>query len=282
MTQHGVTRRGMAGLGLLLAGCSPAGILNDLAPRRLVADGVAYGELPRQRLDVYAPERPRGPAPVLVFLYGGGWTDGERSLYRFLGAAFAAHGFVTMIPDYRLYPAVRFPDFLRDCALALAWARRHGPEYGGAAGPLWLMGHSAGAYNAAMLALDPAWLGAVGLQPATALRGCIGLAGPYDFLPLYSATLAAIFAPAGNLQLTQPIHFVDGRNPAMLLLAGLADTTVLPDNTQRLTARIRAAGGAVQERLYPRIDHIEIVGAIAEPVRFLAPTLRDCLAFMAA
>ncbi len=143
------------------------------------------------------------------------------------------------------------------------------------------MGHSAGAYNAAMLALDPAWLGAVGETPRGAVRGLLGLAGPYDFLPLPDATLRAIFAPAdADLARTQPITFAGPAAPPSLLLAGAADTTVNPANTRRLAARLRAAGVFVEERLYPGIGHVELIGSIAGPLHFLAPTLRDCLAFM--
>ena len=143
------------------------------------------------------------------------------------------------------------------------------------------MGHSAGAYNAAMLALDAQWLGAVGLD-RQALRGTVALAGPYDFLPLDTDELRTIFGPADQLARTQPINFVDGRAAPMLLLAGSADTTVDPANTLRLAARIRAAGGSVQDRIYPGLQHEELVGSLGEPLRFLAPTLRDSVAFMQA
>ncbi len=268
---------------LLLAGCSPLGIINGLAPDRLVARSIAYGEGPRRRLDVYAPSAhpaPDASHPVVLFLYGGAWDTGERAMYRFVGGALAALGFVVMIPDYRLYPQVHYPEFLLDCAQALAWTRRHGPGFGGAAAPPYLLGHSAGAYNAAMLALDPRWLGAVGLTPRSDLSGMAGLAGPYDFLPLDSDELRRIFAPGRPLRSTQPIAHVDGRNPPMLLLAGGADRVVRPANTLRLAQQVRQAGGPVEARLYRGIDHVEILGAFAGPLRFLAPSLRDCASFM--
>jgi acetyl esterase/lipase len=264
---------------LTAVGCSPVKILNGLAPDRLVADGVAYGGNPRQKLDIYRPSGTAGPFPVVVFLYGGGWNGGDRAMYRFVGGALADHGLVTVIPDYRVFPEVRFPSFLEDNAAALRWTRDHIGTYGGAAGPFFLMGHSAGAYDAAMLALDAAWLGAVGMDRAD-LRGTIGLAGPYDFLPLHSDELRSIFGPPAQLPLTQPINFVDGKASPMLLLAGDKDTTVDPANSTRLAARIRQAGGVVEERIYPGIQHEEIVGSIGVPLRFLAPTLRDCLSFM--
>ncbi len=264
---------------LAAAGCSPVQILNGLAPSRLAAKGVPYGEGPRRTLDIYAPDGKAGPYPVLVFLYGGGWDSGDKDMYSFVGGPFAANGFVTIIPDYRLYPEVRFPGFLQDCAAAIRWTRDNIGRHGGAAGPIYLMGHSAGAYNAAMIGLDGQWLEQAGLS-RTDLRGVLGLAGPYDFLPLHSEELKTIFGPADQLARTQPINFVDGRAPPMLLLAGQDDTTVKPGNTTRLASRIRSAGGSAEERLYPGIGHLELIGSIGQPLRFLAPTLRDCLAFM--
>ncbi|MGI4793304.1 MAG: alpha/beta hydrolase, partial [Janthinobacterium lividum] len=201
-------RRAFATLGvpaaLLLAGCSPVRILNTLAPDRLVATDIAYGNDPRQRLDVYRPHG-RGPFPVMMFLYGGSWDSGARAMYRFLGDAFAASGILTVIPDYRLYPQVRYAEILADCAGALAWTRRNAVRYGGRAAPPALIGHSAGAYNAAMLALDRSLLAAVGLSPRADLSRVVGLAGPYDFLPLHTDVLRQIFGPGPALPATQPI-----------------------------------------------------------------------------
>ncbi len=274
-------RRGLgAGAGgLLLSGCSPASVLNVLAPDRLAAEGVRFGLEVRQRLDIYRPTG-SGPFPVMMFLYGGAWDSGDRAMYRFVGDAFAAHGILTVIPDYRLWPQVRYPVFLQDCALALAWTRANIAGYGGLPSAPALIGHSAGAYNSAMLALDPSLLGAVGLSPSRDLSRVVGLAGPYDFLPLHSDELRAVFGPGPAGPSTQPISHVDGRNPPMLLAAGTADGTVMPANTIRLAARIRADAGPVEERLYPGVDHLGIVGAIARPLRSLAPTLHDCLAFL--
>ncbi len=291
VARPGIARRALGGMGLLLAaGCSPARVLNDLAPRRLVAEDVPYGDGPRRTLDVYAPDpgAATSPPPVVVFLYGGGWKDGGKATYRFVGGALAQRGAVVVIPDYRLYPQVRYPDFLRDCAAAVRWAcenaallaaSRSAARAGAAGGAVFLMGHSAGGYNAAMLAFDARWLGAQGLRPREALRGLIGLAGPYDFLPLHTAELASIFGGADRID-TQPITYAGTLGPPAFLAAGSADTTVMPANTLRLAARIRAAGGFVEERIYPGVGHAEIIGAMAAPLRFLAPSLRDTLGFL--
>ncbi len=272
--------------GLLLSGgagvacLSPATVLNGLAlgPCRRVR-GIPYGPGPRRMLDVYTPRHAQ-TAPVAVFYYGGSWQEGGKALYRFVGAALAARGVVTIIPDYRLYPQTRFPGFLEDSAAAFAWARRHAPAYGGDPSRVFVMGHSAGAYNAAMLALDPAWLAAHGLSPHQHIAGVIGLAGPYDFLPLTSPALRAIFGAPEHLARTQPINFVSSLAPPAFLAAGKADTVVDPGNSRRLAARLAAAGGLVQLKLYPGLGHRRLAGALSPVLRGLGPVLADCLAFI--
>ena len=191
------------------AGCGPA-LLNALVPEggyRLERD-LAYGDLARQRLDVYLPEGLAGPAPVVVFFYGGRWESGAKGAFRFVGQALASRGFVAVIPDYRRYPEVRFPTFVEDGAAAVAWVRRNIGELGGDPGSLHLAGHSAGAHIAALLALDHHYLAEVGVD-RSAVTSFVGLAGPYDFLPLDDPTLEAIYA-VEDMGATQPISFERG------------------------------------------------------------------------
>ncbi|HKT54800.1 MAG TPA: alpha/beta hydrolase [Caulobacteraceae bacterium] len=265
-----------------LMGCSAATAVNVLQPKDGVAAtrDIAYGPGPRGRLDVYRPADANGRAPVVVFIYGGGWDHGVKADYVFVGEALARQGLVTIIPDYRLYPEVRWPDFLRDNAKAVAWAKTNAAAYGGDPSRIFLMGHSAGAYDAVMLAEDRRWLGEVGLDPRRDLRGVVGLAGPYDFLPLHSASLKAIFGPTDQLADTQPINHVNGEAPPLFLAAGSADTVVEPGNTVRMAAKVRAAGGQVETRYYSGLSHVLIVGALARPLQFLAPVLNDTADFI--
>ena len=266
----------------LLSACSPVSVLNALAPTSGITEttNLRYAPGDRHELDIYAPSGRAERAPVVVFIYGGGWKDGDKSEYRFVAAALAARGFLTVVPDYRLFPAVRFPAFLQDNAAAVAWTKAHVAAYGGDPDRIFLMGHSAGAYNVAMLTLDKQWLAADGLDPDRDIAGMIGLAGPYDFLPLHDPELEEIFAPAGDLRLSQPITFTRGNAPPIFLAAGTADTTVLPRNTQHLTAAIRQDGGRVEERLYPGVNHTKIIGAMAGGLRWLAPSLADATGFL--
>lgn len=270
-----------------LGGCSPAGVLNAAVSHKnfRAENGLAYGSAPRQKLDVYMPgaasASPTGShgRPVVVFFYGGSWQSGSRDSYLFVGAALASRGFVAVVPDYRTWPETAFPGFIDDAAAAVRWARDHAAEFGGDPSRIFLMGHSAGAHIVMLLATDNRYLAAQQMSKHD-LSGVIGLAGPYDFLPLKDATLEEIFPPELRAA-SQPINFVSGDEPPAFLAAGERDTTVDPGNTDRFAAKLRAAGDTVEVKHYPRIGHALLVGAIAAPLRGFAPVLDDTSAFIA-
>ncbi|MBX3428984.1 MAG: alpha/beta hydrolase [Hyphomonadaceae bacterium] len=239
---------------------------------------LAYAEGPRHGLDVYAPEDASG-RPVIVFIYGGSWSSGNKNDYAFAGAAFASRGFVTLIPDYRLVPDVRFPSFVEDCAAAVRWAADHAEDYGGDPSRIVLVGHSAGAYNAMMLALDAHFLRDAGVDAAN-VRGAVGLAGPYDFLPFDVDATRNAFGRAPEPDMTQPVHFARRDAPPLLLLWGEADTTVGVRNIRGLETAIYEAGGRVETKTYPDVDHVDIMLALSRPLRGRAPTLADIAEFV--
>jgi acetyl esterase/lipase len=262
-----------AGGALALPGCSPARIAQALTPSEgyAVRRDIAYGPLPRHRVDLYTPEAGAADAPLLVFLHGGAWRNGSKDTYGFLGEAFASRGIATAVPNYRLYPEVRFPDFVADCALAMGWAQE-APDL--PRGARVLAGHSAGAHIAMLLALDPRWLA---VKPAAV----VGIAGPYDFLPLRrGGFLADLFGGTDRTE-TQPITFGGNPGPPMLLLHGLADRTVLPEQSERLAARRRAAGHEARLVTYADVGHIDIIGSLLAPLRPVAPpVLGDIAGFV--
>lgn len=286
-----ITRRSLLGalcvtplLAVPFTGCSTLGVFDTLVPKdggaRLVGGNLTYGPESRQRLDVYAPDDNIRPSGILVFVYGGSWSSGSKDDYGFVGRAFAARGYVTIIFDYRLVPEVRYPAFVEDSAKAVAWAYRNAGRYGSDLQRLYLMGHSAGAYNAAMVALAPEFLRAEGLSP-TVIRAFAGLSGPYDFLPLDVEASRAAFAGVEKLGATQPVNRVSRGSfaPPMLLVTGDADDTVLPRNTKNLAAVLRDTGHRVEEIYYPGVDHAGTLLAIARPLRGRAPVVDDIVRF---
>ncbi len=270
-----------------LTACAPVRVLNALASAsggHTVDRDVAYGPLARQALDVYAPSAaaPTGGWPVVVFFYGGSWNSGARADYAFVGSALAARGMLTLVADYRLYPDVRYPEFLRDSALALAWGLNQAARLGGNPARVFVMGHSAGGYNAAMLALDPRWLAATGHRPAE-LAGWIGLAGPYDFFPTDNPDAQPVFFHPNYPPNAQPIEFGHLHAVPTFLGAPVNDHLVSPTrSTRSLAAKLAAAGTPVTLRMYERASHATLIGAFAPPLRWVGPVLDDVTAFIAA
>jgi acetyl esterase/lipase len=259
-----------------LSGWSGLDLLDALVPRSgYVADtDLAYGEGARRRLDIYRPATAiLAAAPVIVFFYGGNWESGARRHYRFVGQSFASRGFVTVVPDYRLYPEVRYPGFVEDGAAAVLWVARNIARFGGDPARIVLAGHSAGAHTALMLALNPAFLGA----DRTTVAGAVGLAGPYDFKP--RGRNRDILDADGGGPSSMPIDYADGAGPPVLLLTGDADPTVSPANSTRLAARIRERGGRVRVIEYRGAGHSKIIAALAAPLSWLLPVRQDVAAF---
>ena len=274
-------RRLFALLPLLLGACSPLTAFNTVVPKdragAAIARNQAYGAHPRQRIDIYAPRKlaPGARVPVIVWFYGGSWNSGAKEGYAFAGRALASRGFVVAIPDYRLVPEVRYPAFLEDSAAAVRWVRANIAAHGGDPDRLVLAGHSAGAYNAAMLSLDPRWLG----SDRAAVKGLAGLAGPYNFLPLDIAATRNAFGHVADLPQTQPVSHAGAGDPPALLVAGADDRLVRPRQTILLAERLRAAGVTAETRLYPGVGHIGVMTALARPLRGKAPVLDDVATF---
>ena len=259
--------------------CSPLKTFNAIAPKdpgsRQAASGIAYGTDERQKLDVYVPEGDATDRPVIVFFYGGSWNSGTRAGYDFVGRALASRGFVTMVPDYRLVPQVRYPAFVEDGAAAVRWAQAHAADYGGDPERMVLVGHSAGAYIAAMLAVDERWLG----QDRGAVKGLVGLAGPYDFVPFDVAASQEAFGQWPNATETQPVTWAGAGDPPALLLTGADDETVQPRNSRALQAKLTANGVNARVKEYPDIGHMNILLALSRPLRGKAAVLDDIVDF---
>ena len=287
---YSLPRRSFFGmLPALLTACSAVDVLNATVPTdtyRLISSS-SYGVQPRQNVDVYLPSqslvdksRAANGSPLVVFFYGGSWSSGERADYRFVGEALASEGFVVAVADYRLSPDVRYPVFLQDSALAVRWAFDNAEKYGANPKNIYVMGHSAGAYNAAMLALDKRWLKAVNLNPAD-LAGWIGLAGPYDFLPIGDRKTQVAFQWPDTPADSQPMVHASKASPPALLIAPTEDKSVDPQrSTVALAERLRSSGVQVESQLYDSVGHVTLVASMAKVLRGRAPVLERVSGFI--
>lgn len=274
--------RSIALIPLMATGaCSSVDVLNTLssASSHKATVDVAFGPLPRHQLDIYQPTG-QASHPVVVFFYGGSWNRGERKDYAFIGHSLASRGYLTIIPDYRLYPEVRYPDFLHDNARAVAWVQANVGKYGGDPGKMIVMGHSAGAYNAAMMALDDRWLAPYQLKPSM-FKAWVGVSGAYNFLPIGTPDVQPVFFHPNYPKDSQPIDFASANAPASFLATSPEDDLINPRrNTFALADRLRQAGVPTRLKTYATVDHISIIASMAWPLRFKSPLLDDIDAFL--
>jgi acetyl esterase/lipase len=239
---------------------------------------VSYGPDQAQQLYIY-PNRGKAPLPVLIFVHGGSWSSGDPADYGFVARNFAPRGFVVVLAGYRLGAKGRFPGMVEDTAAGVAWVHRHIGDYGGDPERIVLMGHSAGAYNAAMVALDRRWLQRAGIDPGV-VKGVVGLAGPYDFYPFGSEMARNALGGWHTPEETQPATYARADAPPMLLLTGADDTVVKPRNTVSLTRALSAAGSPAEPLILPGIDHAGVLVALARPFDFNPEVKNAVFAFL--
>lgn len=264
---------------LVVGSCSTTALVNLISPTDHYTKiaNVSYGDLERQKLDIYVPNEEIRNNILIVFFYGGSWDSGSKNKYKFVASALTEQGYTVVIPDYRLYPEVIFPEFMHDAARSIAWLQTNHQDLKYIE-HTFLAGHSAGAQIASLLATNEQYLKSAGAN-VQSLVGCIGLAGPYNFLPLSSKRLKEIF-PEKIRENSQPINFLDGNEMPFLLLHGLNDTTVLPRNSETFADKISRLRGKVTAKYYPNVGHVEIIKPFVNGFDASVPTVRDINKFI--
>jgi acetyl esterase/lipase len=271
----------IAGVGVATFFYSPALLvdrIDRIASRsdlQKIGDDIAFGKAPLHRLDIWSTaQKANKPKPVLVFFYGGGWANGTRTEYSYAARPFVEAGYIVVLPDYRKVPEVRFPGFVEDSAAAVKWVQANIAKYGGDPNRVSVAGHSAGGYNALMLALDPQWLGDRPVQAA------ISLAGAADFYPFTSKRAIEAMGQAPNPAATQPVNFVRKDAPPILLIHGSEDTVVRIRNAESLYAKQKAAGGTIAIKPLAGADHNDLVLSLSTLFRGRYPVVAESVAFL--
>lgn len=261
---------------LLLAQCGPVDVLNAVTPDKSIAsvETIAFASGPRQSLDLYTPKTPKDGAPIIVFIYGGSWDTGAKEDYKFAAEAFTSAGYSVAVPDYRLYPDVVYPAFIEDVAMAASWTAQRFPGR-----PLALIGHSAGAHSALMLALETPFLQNQGVERCQTIAAAVGLSGPYGALPLKREPFITIF-PERMTGQDAPLNNVSAKTPPIFLATGLKDTKVLPANTISLADELEEAGADVTLTPYRDLDHVDTVKLLADFFADESSLRSDVLGFL--
>lgn len=263
-----------------LTGCQPTRIINQLTPRDdfTLSRDLSYGSDPRHRLDLYVPKGPVNHRSVIVFVHGGSWDSGDKDQYLFVGQAFASLGYVTAIPNYRLFPQVQYPEFVDDIARAVVSLKQHLAQQACAdGGSIVLVGHSAGAHTASLIATDPRYL--TRNQVEAEFRAWIGIAGPYD-LPLDDPAVLGKFDNRIDDRETNAVGLAAPGTPPTLLIHGGKDVTVGIHHTESLRAKLDQQGVPHEVRIYPGTNHTRVIAALASSLRFLNPIYQDVDSFL--
>jgi acetyl esterase/lipase len=263
-----------------LSGCSSLDMVNAFTPSpNGLPVTLSYGSSERQRVDVYQAGRRK---PLVIFFYGGSWNSGSRTDYRFVARAFNDLGYSVAIPDYRLTPEALYPDFLKDSAQAISLLINRAEEFGADPQRVILVGHSAGAYNAMMVALDQRWLSPEDRQR---IRGVIGLASPVNFLPIQLPAARLAFHWPNTPRDSQPIEHVSSSSPPILFINANNDPLVDPRiNSIAMAEKLRAANVYVEVENFDgplgMINHARLVATLSPTFQFLSPTLDKSRVFI--
>lgn len=227
----------------------------------------------RQTLDIY-PSKKIPNAPVLFFIHGGGWTEGDKSMYSHIGDYFSNHGYCIVIINHRQSPEIKHPDHTKDAAMAFIWTKKHIDSYGGNAERISLMGHSSGGHIAALLASDPSYLQNYGYSPKEIYK-FVGISGVYSI----------------NLMITLPIYYhvfndVDHESaspsnysPAcpVLLIYGENDYVSMPKQSASFYDKIMRSNGYCEVFVANDENHDSIINNVCKSEKIFVKKIIDFL-----
>lgn len=228
-------------------------VVSDL---RYIAKGAyAYN---KDKLDIYIPEG-KASFPVAVSIHGGSLTEGDKSGETHIGNTLARAGVGTVVINYRLTPIVSHPGHIEDAAEAFAWVQHHIHEYGGDPANVFVIGHSAGAYLAALLALDPRYLKVHGLSPQD-IRGVVPVSAFYDVEQVAPDRPLQIWGDDPNTwRAASPVRYLKTNSPPFLILYADRDEPWRQEQNREMAAALLKAGHQkVEIRQIPNRNHMSV------------------------
>lgn len=213
---------------------------------------IPYGKDPKQKLDLYLPPKKPSGAPVLVFLHGGAFFEGDRAHYGYAAGPLAKNGVLTVVPSYRLAPEFRFPDQPEDVQKVLAWVYRNIGSYGGDPEHIYIAGHSAGAILAAFVAMKTDWLARMSL-PADLIKGCVPISANYD---LRQRATNRKYAPTPDIQVeASPIFHIENPPRLTIVALGSLEEKNFLKPSQEFAQKIQGKGGTAEVMVVNDLDH---------------------------
>ncbi len=235
----------------------------------------------RHRLDVYLPATGER-WPTAVVIHGGAFALNDKSVVANIGYALARAGIATVCSNYRLFPGAHHPAQANDVARAVAWTKRHLGEYGADTNRLTLMGHSAGGFLSALVALDPRYLQAEGLSPEAVTQVAV-ISGTYEVDDVPVPFRCNFACRPSVSRAASPLHYVHDDGRRWLILHAERDMSMggyfeMSRQARKLYAALVDVGVAARIEQIPDCDHNQIVERIGRQKD--NPTERALLAFI--
>ena len=224
---------------------------------------IAYGDGPRQKLDVFVPEGLSGPAPVHIFIHGGYWRANDRENYHFVAESVLRAGAIAVFPEYTLMPGARMAQLVHEVRQAAMWVGGHIAEHGGDPARISASGHSAGAHLASYLAaLAPHEHG----FPATRIKALLLVSGIYDLRPITTSFLQPeIGLTPDEVNEWSPCEATQAPETRITLAVGKAETEPFHLQAQDFAFAAGRRGAQVERLTISAHDHMTIVRDMGRP-----------------
>jgi acetyl esterase/lipase len=209
----------------------------------------------RQSLDIYRSHNSQN-APVLFFVHGGGWTEGDKSMYKNIGLYFSKNGFCTVVINHRQSPEVKHPEHTIDAASAFSWTKKNIEGYGGNPEKISLMGHSSGGHIIALLASNPSYLMHHG-HSVKEIHSMVGISGVYSIKLMATLSIYQHVFHTEDHEAASPLSYTP--SCPVLLVHGERDYSSMPRQSSHYHDKIIQAGGSCEVYVAEGETHSSII-----------------------
>ena len=253
-----------------------------------VSKDILYGDESLQDLDVYYPKSLAHAMqaqssiddtyPMVVFVHGGSWENGNKEDYAFVGQSFAQAGYVTVVMNHRKAPKYVYPKYVEDTAKAIAWSYENAAMLHADPQRIAVIGHSSGAFNTVAAVSNADFLAPYGIKPSD-IKAVVGIAGPYsyDFRQFSNARAFPVDATPDEVM---PDRQLKGRQPPYLFLTAENDQIVHDTNTIKMTQALKNYGATVETGVIKGASHATSIGAMAPPLRWVNEVRAQVLTYL--
>lgn len=257
-----------------------------------VTKDLNYGDEPDQNLDIYYPQKLatainsnqelKATYPLIVFVHGGSWENGNKEQYAFVGQSLAKAGYVTAVINYRKAPEHRYPQFVQDTAQAIAWSYNNADKFFADANNMAVVGHSAGAFNVVAAVSNADFLAPYDLQPSD-IKAVVGMAGPYSYdFRKYSSRSA--FPDTASPDEVMPDRLLkagsSGQQPDYLLMTAENDKLVHISNTEKMAQALADAEINVVTEEIKGANHATSIAAMSTSLTWVNSVRQQLLSYL--